>query len=727
MRRWFRTAAWGLLALAVLAVAVIVSVGALRAHGTAEFNRWVGLATVAAVPLAAGALLLMLLDKILARAGWLTSGAHAEEVSGARESGGPVRSGDTLPFRNPKFTGRTEALEALGMRLAAGPVAVVAVRGLGGVGKSQLALEYAHRMRESGRYQLAGWVRAESAVTIAEDLAALAPLLGLTGEETVGEIAAQVVGALRSRRDWLVVFDNAQRPGDLAGMLPGGRGHVLITSRNRVWSGIATQVDLDGFSRAESVRFLCQRSGSEEPEAAGDLADALGNLPLALAQAAAYIDARALTIEHYLDLYSDPAIARRLREEGLESDEYPESVARTWLLHFDQLQGEQPAAVELLRLCAFLDSDDIDLALLSAGSAEAGDVLARVLGNPPERADATGALARTSLVTVSPEEHLRVHRLVQAVTRDQLDDDQAAEWAKRVLNLAEAILPPGRPDDYRSWPEYARLAPHIEAATELATSYPILADKISLLRNLGIYYSASRQLRPAHTAFERVLAISEAVHGPDHPEVAKALGNLAVVQRSEGKLRDARASIERALATLQEAYGPDDPEVALELDNLSVVQLELRDLTDARTNAERALPILQAAYGPGHPEVAKCFAILGAVQRERGELRDACTYFERAVASYEAAYGPSHLDVTLNLLNQSIIQLRLRKLRDARTSIERAVPGLLAAYEFLGRDSAKGMVNVMNLSYIRHHKIFGVFFFIFFLFAVFRTGWRTSR
>ena len=225
------------------------------------------------------------------------------------------------------------------------------------------------------------------------------------------------------------------------GMLPGGSGHVLITSRIRTWGGVATQVDLGEFSRPESVKFVCDRSGSHDPEAAGELAEELGDLPLALAQAAAYIDTRSMTIRRYLELYRDPVLARRLRDAGLDSAEYPESVARTWLLSFTQLSDEHPAAVELLRLCAFLDPDDIDLDLLSAGMAETGEVLARVLGDQLERTEAAGALAETSLVTVPAEGHLRVHRLVQAVTRDQLDDDEAAEWTKRVLNMAEAILP----------------------------------------------------------------------------------------------------------------------------------------------------------------------------------------------------------------------------------------------------------------------------------------------
>ena len=607
---------------------------------------------------------------------------------------GPSPAGDTLPLRNPTFTGRAEELETLERRLTNGPLAVVAVRGLGGVGKSQLALEYAYRMRQSGRYQMAGWVRADSPVTIAEDLAALAPLLGLSAEGTVGEVAAQVVGALRSRRDWLVVFDNAQKPGDLVGMLPSGGGHVLITSRNRVWSGIAAQVDLGEFSRAESVKFICERSGSDEPETAGELAEELGDLPLALAQAAAYIDTRSMTVRGYLDLYRDPALARTLRDAGLDSAEYPASVARTWLLSFTKLSAEHPDAVELLRLWAFLDPDDIDLDLLSAGRAETGEVLARVLGDRLERAEAVGALAATSLVTVAAEGHLRVHRLVQAVTRDQLDDDQAAAWVKRALNLVASIFP-NHPDDHQSWPVCASVAPHVEALAEHVNSYPNLTNKIgALLTNLGIYFAASAQESAARVSFERALAIFEAAYGPDDPKVAMILTNLGVVQRRMGEWADARASLERALAIKEAAYSLDDPKVALTLANLGTAHAELGELTDARASLERALAIFEAAYGPDHPEVARTLTNLGPVQRRMGELADARASLERALAIKEAAYGPDHPEVARTLTNLGSVQRQLGELADARASLERALAIKEAAY---GLDHPEVALTLANL------------------------------
>jgi len=607
-----------------------------------------------------------------------SSPASVVQRPGVEEGG---RAGDTLPPRNPVFTGREDMLAEVGRRLADGPVAVVAVRGLGGMGKSQVALEYAHRMRDSGRYRVAGWVRADSAVMVAEDLAAMAPLVGLAADGPAGEVATSVVTALRSRRDWLVVFDNAQLPGDLAGMLPGGGGHVLITSRNRAWSGVALRLDLEVFSRNESVAFLYKRSGRSEPEAASNLARELSDLPLALAQAAAYIDARPfVTISGYLALYRDPVLARRLRDEGLESGEYPASVARTWLLTFRQLAGDRPAAVELLRLCAFLDPDDIDLDVLAAGATDAGGILAAALGDPLERMETAGTLAGASLVTATAEGRLRVHRLVQAVTRDQLDEDQAAAWSRRALSLVAAAFP-GKPDDHRSWSMCASVAPHVEAVTAYTERYPDLAVKRGgLLGQLGIYLAASAQFRTALSVLERALAIKEAAHGPDHPGLAGILTSLGIVQEQLGELPAARATLERALAIKEAAYGPGHLQVAATLASLGIVQRELGELAAARATLERALAIKEAAHGPDHPEVAATLASLGIVQQHLGELPAARATLERALTIKEAAYGPDHPQVASTLTNLGIVQDQLGELAAARATLERALAIKEAVY-----------------------------------------------
>jgi tetratricopeptide (TPR) repeat protein len=608
-----------------------------------------------------------------------------------RFPGGVLRMVNAPP-RNRAFTGREEILAELGRRLEVKPVAVVAVRGLGGVGKSQVALEYMYRMCESGGYELAGWVRADTAVTVAEDLAKMAPLLGIGTDRPAGELAAAVVAALGSRRDWLVVFDNAQTPDDLEGMLPGMGGHILITSRNRVWGRIAAQVDLGEFSRTESVKFVIERSGSDEPEAASELAAELGDLPLALAQAADYIDPQSMTIRSYLDSYRDPVLAQRLRDVGLSSAEYPASVAQTWLMSFSQLSKKKPTAVDLLRLCAFLDPDDIDLDLLSTGRTEFDTVLTAIFDGQ-ERIEAVGALAARSLVTVPVQGHLRVHRLVQAVTRDQLDDEQSAEWAERALGLVAAILPP-EPGDYRSWPIYAKLAPHIEAVTRHATSASLSARKIDLLRKLGNYLSESEQLRAARITVEHVLEIQEAAYGPDDPEVAKTLDNLGAIQLKLGELGEARAVIERALPVLQREYGPDNLEVAKVLGNLGIIQSDLWELESARANLERALAIFLATYGPDHRDLTHTFVNLGGVQLRLGDLGNARASFKRALDISEAADRPDHPQAVKALIGLGGVQMRQGELRNARASAERALAISEDVYGPGNPEVAKALINL---------------------------------
>jgi tetratricopeptide (TPR) repeat protein len=624
---------------------------------------------------------------------------------------------EALPRRNPVFTGRKEVLNDLEVCLAAGPVAVVAVRGLGGVGKSQVALEYAHRMYEQGCYELVGWVRADSRVTVAEDLAAMAPLLELPTDKPVGDTVASVLEALRSRQGWLVVFDNAQSPRDLANMLPGGNGHVLITSRNRAWNGIAAQLDLEVFDRAESVMLLRNRTGRKEPAAAGELADELGDLPLALAQAAAYIDTRAATISGYLTLYRDPEIARRLRAHGLESAEYPVSVARTWLLHFDQLSQERPAAIELLRLCAFLDPDEIDLDLLSSGVDHIGGVLAVSLGDRLERTETVGALARASLVNIPGEGRLRVHRLVQAVTRDQLDSDQAQAWARRALALLEAAFP-AEPWEPECWPECASLVAHVQAAVANAEVYPALAEERgALLGILGIYLVASAQYVAGRAAMERTVGIQRAAFRAkestdvnnaenvergsleivrttqlnsldiqshlvkkltrnfhyDDPDYARSIVNVGIVQRLIGDPNVARETMEEALSIESSTWlGRNHPEYVRTLVNLGLVERDLSDFESAQSTLKLALVGQLDAYGRDHPEFAGILTQLGIVQRLMGHLRDARETLERALAIEQKAYGSNHPEFARTLGNLGVVQRLLGDVEAARNSLAQA-------------------------------------------------------
>jgi hypothetical protein len=287
-------------------------------------------------------------------------GAGAGAGGGPRFPGqGPALS--NLPVRNPRFSGRGELLEVLHARLQAGSAAAVlptgAVHGLGGVGKTQLAIEYAHRFGSD--YDLAWWIPAEQPTSATTALAALARRIGIDQLADQTEMVVALFDQLRGRDRWLLIYDNAERPDQLAGLLPeGGGGQLLVTSRWSAWGAQAEPLQLSVLTRDEAIVFLAKRTGSNDEAALDRLADALGDLPLALEEAAAYLEQTQVSLEEYLDLVQGRA--RELFElEQAAGPSHPDQrrVATVWSVSLDRVRAEAPAAEALLALCAFLAPD----------------------------------------------------------------------------------------------------------------------------------------------------------------------------------------------------------------------------------------------------------------------------------------------------------------------------------------------------------------------------------
>jgi tetratricopeptide (TPR) repeat protein len=506
-----------------------------------------------------------------------------------------------LPARNAAFAGRDDLLGELRGRLhqegsAVAMVPAQALYGLGGVGKTQLALEYAHRFQVD--YDLIWWIVAEAPGAIPAGLAALAPRLGLVDDPTQvadqEQLAAAVLEVLRRRARWLLVFDNVPDRRDLLPYLPQGAGQVLITSRHPVWGGTAQPVKVDTFTRAESLAFLSQRTGAQDATAADALAEELGDLPLALEQAAAYLEETGMPLPEYLALF------RRRRSELLRLGEptaYQGNVDTTWQLAIEGVATIQPggrAGVALLHLCAYLAPEAIPLDLLTGHSDLLYDKLGRAARDELALGNAMAALYRYSLVD-RDQAGLRVHRLVQAVVRDHLTQRERDAWAELAVRLLSEAFPtqlrePG------TWPRCAQLIPHVLAAADHTTTQPAAAAAAGSLLNRATEYLGRRaELRAARGACERALAIIEAAYGPDHPEVAGTLTNLGIVVQQLGELGAARSAQERSLAIFEAAYGPDHPQVARTLTNLGLVLQELGELGAAQAAQERALAIKEAA------------------------------------------------------------------------------------------------------------------------------------
>jgi tetratricopeptide (TPR) repeat protein len=580
-----------------------------------------------------------------------------------------------LPARNPHFTGRSELLGQLRARLRVEPGAVVtqtgAVHGLGGVGKTELAVEFAHRYQAD--YDLVWWITAEQPTSITADLAALAEQLGIEREADQAEMVKSLFRELRGRERWLLVYDNAERPQTLEGLLPpGGGGRVLVTSRYGAWGKLGRAVRLDVLARDEAVAFLAKRSGATDWAVLDGLAGELGDLPLALDEAAAYLEETHTDAGEYLELVR----ARNRELFGLDqpADELADQrrVATIWSLSLERVHQQAPEAEALLQLCAFLAPDDIPRELPREHPQVLPDELGGVVGDVLAYNRLLGAVGRYSLATVTPTS-LGLHRLVQAVIQARLGADGERAWAAAAVGLLRASFP-NESWEVATWQRCGRLLPHLLAVAGHAQRLGVAGEQAGWLLDRSSRYLRGRGLyRQARPVAERALALTEAALGPQDVEVAWRCDELGGVLKDLGDLADARVQLERALAIGEAALGPDHPNMAALRNNLGAVLQALGDLAGARAQLERALAIGEATLDPNDPEMAARRGNLGLVLRALGDLDGARAQLERALAIGEATLGLDHPDVAIWRSNLGGVLEALGDLADARVQLERAL------------------------------------------------------
>jgi tetratricopeptide (TPR) repeat protein len=583
--------------------------------------------------------------------------------------GDPAASVANLPARNLAFTGRENQLATLGERLAAGAAAAVvqpqAVHGLGGVGKTHLVLEYAHRHLD--HYRVIWWINAEEPLAIPGQLVALARRLGIPEAADQTQTIQALWDELRHLDHWLLVFDNVEQSQDVRPFWPPGNGHTLVTSRNPAWGDLAATVALDVPPRAEAVAFLHRRSDVDQ-QAAGALAEALGDLPLALEQAAAYLDQTATSAGEYLELLGERADDLLIR--GRPATE--QTIATTWKVSLQRLREQAPAAEGLLVVCAFLAADGIPRALLTGHPEQLPERLGSITQDPIAYQGTIGALRRYALVKASGDE-LSVHRLVQVVVRAQLDLDQFQAWAATALSLVHAAFP-ADPTDSATWPSCARLLPHALAVTDHAEAAgPNPETTVRLLNQAALYLWERADHDQARALLERALTAWEAHLGADHPDTATTLHNLGLILHDQGDLATARTSHERALRIRERRPGRDHPETAMSLNNLARVLRDLGDLDQARELLERALVVFEARYGADHRDTTWTLHNLGLVLHDQGDLVTARAYHERALAIREALLGPNDLDIAWGLNHLARVVSDQGDRNQARELLERAL------------------------------------------------------
>jgi Tfp pilus assembly protein PilF len=597
----------------------------------------------------------------------------------------PLPTGSRMPqASNPLFVGRETEMLSLKRSLTPGSNALVgvhaAVVGMGGVGKTQLAIEFAHRYGQD----YPGGVFWLNFAGEEDPINEVARCGGPEGLDLPGwsEMKAPEQG-FRVHKHWeeseyasLLIFDNAEDPAAVEKWRPKhGHSSVLITSRRDDWPpemgvkrlGIATLPRQKSLELLAEVRPIINaqpvsKKDSAERGAADQICDRLGDLPLALTVAAFYLRKyKNESLAEYLQaLSSQPAI----------QDPSLEKVALSFSVSYNKLNPENPTdalAQKLFYLASWFAPVSVNRDLLLASAdVDTTDRTARHNAD-----DALRRLQELGLIKEEANGRLLLHRLLRDFA--MLNPPEDLDQKRALSSVGECLYDFAKKENRSGLPQaLARERTHLrEVATETARSNAALAAK--LYNHLGWNDEDLALLNEAKIDYEQALQIGKPVLGVDHPDIAAYLNNLGLVLKGLGDLAGARLNIEQALQIGETAYGPDHPTLGTRINNLGLVLLDLGDLAGARSNIERALKIDEAAYGPDHPNVARDVNNLGTVLHALGDLAGARSTLEHALKIHEGVYGPDHPAVAVDVNNLGRVLIDLGDTRGARASFERAL------------------------------------------------------
>jgi tetratricopeptide (TPR) repeat protein len=511
------------------------------------------------------------------------------DAGGLESSGTAPRIWGDIPLRNKNFTGREAIFSQLRRSATHRVTAVVpedplpqALQGLGGVGKTAVAIEYAHRYRSE--YDVVWWIPADQLPLVRAALASLAARLGLESAAASGieGAASAALDALRRGQPydrWLLIFDNADQPEDFPDLIPQGPGDVLITSRNPRWDTRAETVQMNVFSRSESVDFLRKRAPINITNDEADmLAERLGDLPLALDQAGAMLAETGMPVDEYLQLIDKQIV--KIMAEG-KSAEYPTSVTAAWSVSVAKVHQQLPSALELLRCCAFFGPEPIPRDVFRRATQATDTRVSDLMQDSILFARAIRELGRFALVTIGGRS-ISVHRLVQALLRGELSSGEQSDYRHDVHTILTAAAPTG-PSDDRQWPRYRELLPHVTSET---TGFPHCQNP--QVRNFALDVMRYLYLDGDQTSCEeltrRFIKQWTDDSGADNPAVIDARRHHGNVLRALGRYEEALELNARNLDAARRVRGESD-EVTL------AVQTSVAADERARGNFKRALDL----------------------------------------------------------------------------------------------------------------------------------------
>jgi tetratricopeptide (TPR) repeat protein len=596
--------------------------------------------------------------------------------------------GWTIPYRqNPFFTGREQILTHLHEKLRSHKSVALtqplAISGLGGIGKTQTAIEYAYRYRDD--YALVLWVRADTLETLTSDFATIANLLNLTEKNAQNQhlIVSAVKNWLEASSDWLLILDNADDLTFIQGFLPtNGKGHILLTTRARPMGKVAQRVEIDKMEMEEAVLFVLRRADIIAPEAsleaiasanrvlAHELVTLMDGLPLALDQAGAYIEETGTDLSRYLKLYKTQRKALLKRRSKFPTD-HPEPVASTWLLSFQKIEKRNSVAADLLRFCAFLQPDAIPEELLTEGAPELGNLLEAIADDPLQLDETIGDLLSFSLVRRHPESKtLSIHRLVQVALKDEMDEQTQRSWAERVIRAINRAFP--KDGGVETWPDCQRYLPQALVCAGLIEQWNILLPEASrLLRRTAVYLYFRSQYEECEALFKLAVAVGEQVLGRQHPETAQSLFDWAWYYWSSGRDDEVEGLFREALTIQEQMLGPEHVDTARILNDLARLYVSQGKYEQVEPMIKRALAIYEWELGPMHPRLTEVFLNLAELYLDQDQYEQAEQSIERVLVLCEQEW---EIDSKANMLDRlACLYMRQKKYEQAEPLVKQVL------------------------------------------------------
>jgi tetratricopeptide (TPR) repeat protein len=624
-----------------------------------------------------------------------------------------------LPHRrNSLFTGRDDILAHLHNLLTSHKIAAIAqpqaISGLGGIGKTQAAIEYAYRHRQE--YTHLFWIRAETREEWTADFVSIALALNLAEKDHQDQnrIIEEVKTWLSTHTDWLLILDNVEHIEYIEDFLPlSYQGSVLLTTRSYLTGTIAHAIELDKMSEDEGCLFLLKRAtllpddqslktiGAEILRLAKEIVQMLDGLPLALDQAGAYIYETQCGIASYLTLYQRRHMDL-LKRRGHFPPGHLESVASTLALSIEKVAQINPLAVDLLRLCSFCAPDAIPEEIISEGSTYPEADAKPEIQDQIVLDAMVEALLRYSLIRRNAKHYtLTIHRLVQAVLMESMKGELQMKWAKRAVQAINHAFP--SEVAYATWPQCQRYLSHALTCTEWISQLGIeVLDAAQLLDRCGIYLQARTQYTQAEPLFQHALTMYQHLLGPDHQETATVLSHLAYLYQESGRFAQAEPLFLQTLTIQQRTLGTEHTETARSCNNLALLYLQQGKYTQAEPLFQQALLLNQRLLAPEHPDLAAILGNLALLCCKQNHYTQAESLYQQVLTMNQKIWGQIHPRIALSLNDLAFVYTALGKYAQAKPIYEQA---LVIWDQTLGSEHPNKAVTLHNLA--RLHQQMG--------------------